>query len=48
LPHFDGTNFTKWKHLMRAYLIGLHLVFGRLCAVDFNQWRIPKSQQIKS
>ncbi|XP_066334532.1 uncharacterized protein [Miscanthus floridulus] len=24
LPHFDGTNFTKWKHLMRAYLIGLH------------------------
>ena len=25
LPHFDGTNFAKWKHLMRAYLIGLHL-----------------------
>jgi len=24
LPHFDGTNFTKWKHLMRAYLIALH------------------------
>ena len=24
LPHFDGTNFAKWKHLMRAYLIGLH------------------------
>jgi hypothetical protein len=24
LPHFDGTNFVKWKHLMRAYLIGLH------------------------
>jgi hypothetical protein len=23
-PHFDGTNFAKWKHLMRAYLIGLH------------------------
>ena len=20
LPHFDGTNFAKWKHLMRAYL----------------------------
>ena len=19
LPHFDGTNFAKWKHLMRAY-----------------------------
>jgi hypothetical protein len=24
LSHFDGTNFAKWKHLMRAYLIGLH------------------------
>jgi hypothetical protein len=24
LPHFDGTNFAKWKHLMKAYLIGLH------------------------
>jgi hypothetical protein len=21
---FDGTNFAKWKHLMRAYLTGLH------------------------
>ena len=24
IPHFNGTNFAKWKHLMRAYLIGLH------------------------
>ena len=24
LPHFDGTNFAKWKHLMKAYLVGLH------------------------
>ena len=24
LPHFNGTNFAKWKHLMRAYFIGLH------------------------
>jgi hypothetical protein len=24
LSHFDWTNFAKWKHLMRAYLIGLH------------------------
>jgi hypothetical protein len=24
LPHFDGTNFAKWKHLMIAYLIGHH------------------------
>jgi hypothetical protein len=26
LPHFDGTNFAKWKHLIRAYLIGLRPV----------------------
>ena len=25
LPQFDGTNFAKWKHLMKAYLTGLHL-----------------------
>ena len=24
LPYFNGTNFAKWKHLIRAYLIGLH------------------------
>ena len=24
LPQFDGTNFAKWKHMMKAYLIGLH------------------------
>ena len=24
LSCFDGTNFAKWKHLMRAYLVGLH------------------------
>jgi hypothetical protein len=24
LPHFDGTNFAKWKHLMSACLVGLH------------------------
>ena len=24
LSHFVGTNFAKWKHLMRAYLTGLH------------------------
>ena len=23
LPHFDGTNFAKWKHLMRVYLVSL-------------------------
>ena len=24
LPHFNRTNFVKWKHLMRSYLICLH------------------------
>ena len=24
LPQFDGTNFAKWKLMMKAYLIGLH------------------------
>lgn len=24
LSHLDGTNFTKWKHNMKDYLIGLH------------------------
>jgi flagellar biosynthesis GTPase FlhF len=24
LPRFDGTNFAKWKHLMRDYLVSLH------------------------
>ena len=23
LPQFDGTNFAKWKHMMKAYLIGI-------------------------
>jgi hypothetical protein len=25
LPQFDGTNFAKWKHMMKAYLTGLNL-----------------------
>jgi hypothetical protein len=25
LPQFDGTNFDKWKHMMKAYLSGLSL-----------------------
>jgi hypothetical protein len=24
LPQFDGTNFEKWKHMIKTYLIGLH------------------------
>ena len=31
LPHFDGTNFAKWKHLMRAYLIGLLGIWEVVC-----------------
>ena len=30
LPRFDGTNFAKWKHLMKAYLVGLHLGFWEI------------------
>jgi hypothetical protein len=25
LPQFDGTNFAKWKHMMKAYLTNLSL-----------------------
>jgi hypothetical protein len=24
LPQFDGTNFTRWKQMMKTYLVGLH------------------------
>ena len=44
LPHFDGTNFSKWKHLMGAYLISLHLTFGRLFAMDLSHRLIPRTQ----
>ena len=47
LPHFDGTNFAKCKHLMTAYLIGLHLAFGRLFAMDLSHWLIPRIQPWK-
>ena len=39
LPHF---NFAKWKHLMRAYLIGLHPAFGRLFAMDLSHQLIQE------
>jgi hypothetical protein len=48
LPHFDGTNFAKWKHLMKAYLVALHPGLWELCAVDFSHRRIPRTPQIKS
>jgi len=42
LPHFDGTNFTKWKHLMSAYLIGLH---PGLWEIVVNGLQPPKDPQ---
>jgi hypothetical protein len=48
LPHFDGTNFAKWKHLMRNNLIIFTLIFGRLCAVDFSNLKIIRVQQMIS
>jgi hypothetical protein len=42
LPHFDGTNFAKWKHLMRAYLIGLHLGIWEVVCNGFEPPVDPK------
>jgi len=36
LPHFDGTNFAKWKHLMRAYLIGIHPALWEIVCSGFQ------------
>ena len=36
LPQFDGTNFAKWKHLMKAYLTGLSLELWNIVYVDFD------------
>jgi hypothetical protein len=43
LPHFDGTNFAKWKHLMRAYLIGLHLGIWEVMCNGFEAPVDPKN-----
>jgi hypothetical protein len=42
LPHFDGTNFAKWKHLMRAYLIGLHPVLSEIVCSRFEPPEDPE------
>jgi len=42
LPHFDGTNFVKWKHLMRAYLIALH---PRLWEIVCSGLQPPKDSE---
>ena len=42
LPHFDGTNFAKWKHLMKAYLIGLHPGLWEIVCSGFQAPENPK------
>jgi hypothetical protein len=36
LPQFDGTNFSKWKHMMKAYLTGLSLELWNIVCVGFD------------
>jgi hypothetical protein len=36
LPQFDGTNFAKWKHIMKTYLTGLSLELWNIVCVGFN------------
>jgi hypothetical protein len=43
LHHFDGTNFIKWKHLMRAYVIGLHLDIWEVVFNGFEPLVDPKN-----
>ena len=43
LPQFDGTNFAKWKHMMKAYLIGLHPEMWNIVCVGFEDPIDPKN-----
>jgi hypothetical protein len=36
LPQFDGTNFTKWKHMMKAYLTDSSLELWTIVCVSFD------------
>jgi hypothetical protein len=36
LPQFDGTNFAKWKHMMKAHLTGLSLELWNIVCVGFD------------
>jgi len=47
LPHFNGTNFAKWKHLMRAYLIGLHLGIWEIVCNGFEPPVDPKNPTLE-
>jgi hypothetical protein len=42
LPHFDGTNFAKWKHLMKAYLISIHPGLWEIVRSGFQLPKDPK------
>ena len=44
LSHFDGINFAKWKHLMRAYLIGLHPGIWEVVCNGLSHQLIPRIQ----
>ena len=47
LPYFDGTNFAKWKHLMRAYLIGLHPSIWEVVCNGFEPPVDPKNPTLE-
>jgi hypothetical protein len=42
LPHFNRTNFAKWKHLMRTYLIGLHPNLWEIVCSEFEPPEDPE------
>jgi hypothetical protein len=43
LPPFDGTNFAKWKHMMKAYLTGLHPELWNIVCVCFDDPKDPEN-----
>ena len=47
LPHFDGTNFAKWKHLMLAYLIGLHPDIWEIVCNGFEPLVYPRNPTLE-
>jgi hypothetical protein len=38
LPQIDGTNFAKWKHMMKVYLTGLSLELWNIVCVGFDDF----------
>ena len=47
LPHFDETNFAKWKHLIGAYLIGLHPSIWEIICNGFKPPIDPKNPTLE-